>query len=342
MKSKYRGALLLFAAVMATAFTAGNGTAAEKKSAADYPKNPIVVVVPTSPGGGYDLGARNVARYLPKYLPRKVSVIVDNSPGAGQMIGVHQLYASKPDGYTIGAFNAVGALMSQFLRSEEVKYDVNKFIFLGVWQQDVRAIGLSNNMTVKTWGELVKRSMEKPILTGTGGMGTGQHIDPLMIEAVSDLKLRYIHYDGSAQVEPAMGRKEIEMEVAQIGTIQSLADEKIGRPFCVISEKRYPLTPNVPTALEIGMPKNVYEKLTILPFFGVDRAVALPPGADPAIVEILRKALWQTFNDPEYLVQLKKMKGENNPMQGKDYQNLIVKKIQSARENKELVSKLKF
>lgn len=336
MKSRFRLARLLVFAIAATVLTTDTVTAA------NYPNNTIAIVVATSPGGGYDLGARNIARFLPKHLPNKVNVVVVNTPGAGQMIGVHSVYAAKPDGYTIGAFNATGALMSQFVRSEAVKFDMHKFMYLGLWQQDTRALGVSNAMNVKTWGELVKRSAEKPIITGTGGLGTGQHIDPLMIEAVSDLKLKYIHYDGSAQVEPAMGRKEIEMEVAQVSTIEKLVDQKIGRAFCIIDKERYALSPTFPTAFDVGMPKAVYEKLTTLPFFGVDRVLAVPPGTDPAIVEILRKAVWQTFQDPEYLAQVKKMKGENNPIQGKDYQLLVDKKIQSAKANKVLVDKLKF
>ncbi len=54
---------------------------------------------------------------------------------------------------------------------------------------------------------------------GTGGAGTSQHIDAMMLERSSALDLKYVHYDGSAQVEPAMGRKEIKMEVAQVSTI---------------------------------------------------------------------------------------------------------------------------
>ena len=74
----------------------------------------------------------------------------------------------------------------------------------------------------------------------------------------------------------------------------------------------------------------------------VDRALAVPPGTNPAIVEILRKAFWDTFKDPEYQAQVKKMKDNLNPMQGKDYQILVSKKIQSAKDNKALVDKLKF
>ena len=333
-----RGVLIISIVVMMALPAFG----ADSKAVANYPNQVITLIVPTSAGGGYDLGGRLIARYLPKYLPKKVDVIVDNQNGAAQMMGVHSAYASKPDGYTLVAFNAVGALMAQFVRPEEIKFDMNKFNFLGLWQQDIRAIGLSSDMTVKTWDEFVALSQKKAILCGTGGAGTSQHIDAMMLEAISDLNLKYIHYDGSAQVEPAMGRKEIKMEVGQVSTIVTLEEQKIGKAFCVIAEKRSPGAPNVPTALEVGMPREMFDKLMAIPFFGVDRAVAAPPGTDPAIVDILRTALWKVFQDTDYQADVKKMKGENNPMEGKDYQLVVAKKIKAAQENKALINKLKF
>jgi tripartite-type tricarboxylate transporter receptor subunit TctC len=317
------------------------GCKSGKTSVADYPKHTIKIIVPTSPGGGYDLGARIIAKYLPKYLPKKADVIVENMPGAGQMIGVHATYAAAPDGYTLGAFNTVAALMSQFIRTEDVKYDMNKFIYVGMWQRDTRGFGVSNVFVPKTWDEVVKRSHASAILTATGGAGTSQHIDALMVAAVSDLNMKYIHYDGSAQAEPALGRHEAEMEVAQVATLQNLAEQKLGKPFFVIADKRALQAPDVPTAIELGMPKDVYDKLMNTPFFGVDRAVVLPPGTDPAIVEILRKTVWQVLQDPAYQADVKKIQGENNPMAGLDYQAVVSKKIQSAKENPALVAKLK-
>ncbi|MEW6671926.1 MAG: tripartite tricarboxylate transporter substrate-binding protein [Thermodesulfobacteriota bacterium] len=339
MKSLNRWLVMIIGVFIASALTVGVGTAI---SAADFPNRPITIVVPVTAGGGYDLGARNIARFLPKHLPKKVDVVVDNMPGGGQLIGVHSVYAAKQDGYTLVAFNAIGALMAQFVRPETVKFDMNKFIFLGLWQQDIRGIGLGNNMKEKTWDALVKRSAQKPILIGTGGAGTGQHIDPLILEAVSDLKLKYIHYDGNAQVDPAIGRGEVEMQMGQVSVLTRMEKQKIGWGFCVIDVNRAPLAPNIPTCLEAGMPRAVYDKMTELPFFGVDRVLAAPPGTDPEIVEILRDALWKTFKDPEYLDGVKKIKGEDNPMTGKDYQNLVGKKIQAAKESKDLIEKLKF
>ena len=139
-----------------------------------------------------------------------------------------------------------------------------------------------------------------------------------------------------------MGRGEIEMEMAQLATIENLKEQKFGRTFCVISDKRHPLAPDVPTALEVGMPQEVFDKLMSLPFFGVDRVVAAPPGTDPEIVEILRKALWDVFQDPEYQAEAESMQMENNPMKGEEYEAVVKTKIKAAEENEEMIEQLKF
>jgi len=337
------GCLRIMLAIVAFMLvTGGYGLKAEAASIDDYPNKIITMIIASTAGGGYDLGTRNIARYLPNHLPKKVTIVLQNKPGASQMIAVHTLWAAKPDGYTLCAFNAIGALMAKFVRPGEIKFDVTKFEYLGMWQNDTRAIGISKFLKVKTWQDLVARSEQKPILVGTGGAGGSQHIDPLMIEAVSDLKLKYIHYPGSAQTAPAMGRNEVEMEVAQVATTEQLRDNGLGRTFCVLSEKRSPYAPDVPTALEVGMPKEQFEKLMDAPFFGVNRVVAAPPGTDPELVKLLRKAVWDTFHDPGYLQHLKVLKGDNNPMRGEDYQKAIARKLKAAQENQKMIDMIKF
>jgi len=322
--------------------TVWHGFKAEPVSAADYPDRIITWIISTTAGGGYDLMSRNIARFFPNHLPKKATIVLQNKPGASQMIAVHTLWAAKPDGYTICSFNAIGALMAKFVRPGEIKFDVLKFEYLGMWQDDTRAIGISKFLKVNNWKDFVARSKEKPILVGTGGAGGSQHIDPLMVEAVTDLNLKYIHYPGSAQTAPAMGRNEVEMEIAQLATTEQLKDNGLGRTFCVLSDKRSRFAPDVPTALEVGMPAEQFEKLMDAPFFGVNRVIAAPPGTDPKVVKILRKAVWDTFHDPGYLAQLKKLKGDNNPMRGEDYQKAIARKLKAAQENQKMIDMIKM
>ena len=83
----------------------GARAAAAAESAQDFYKGKTIsYIVATSPGGGYDTYGRLVARYMNKYLPGS-KIIIRNLPGAGHVIGANTIYASKPDGLTIGTFN---------------------------------------------------------------------------------------------------------------------------------------------------------------------------------------------------------------------------------------------
>jgi tripartite-type tricarboxylate transporter receptor subunit TctC len=308
--------------------------------AADYPNGPITMIIPTSAGGGYDLGARLIAKYLPKYLPNNITVVPENRSGGAQMIGVHSLYGSANDGYTIGIFNLVGALLAPYTRGEDIKFEIDKFVYLGLWQTDIRAIGVNKQVEARTWDELVAMSRQKPIVAGTGGMGVGQHTDLVVLSALAGIPFRYVHYDGSAPVEPALGRGEIQLEMAQTGTIQSVETEGMGRAFCVFNDTRDPVAPEIPTALEIGMPEELYDRLTSLPFFGVQRVVAAPPGTDPAIVKILRDAIWEVFQDKDYIADLEKMGGINNPVDGETLQKQIAEKVAAIGNYPDLVKEL--
>src|SRR5678810_1494434 len=66
----------------------------------------VTIIVGYKPGGGYDATARLLARHLPKHLPGKPTVIVQNMPGGNSIIAANHMYnAAKPDGLTIGTFN---------------------------------------------------------------------------------------------------------------------------------------------------------------------------------------------------------------------------------------------
>ena len=303
-----------------------------------YPENTITVIIPTSAGGGYDLALRAIAAYLPKYLPKQVNVICENQSGGGQMIGVHALYSAVNDGYTIGGFNGVAALLNEYCRPADISFKMADFEWLGMWTKDVRAIGVSNDVTATTWDELVAMGT---ISCGTGGIGTGQHTDMIVLDALSDISFNFVHYDGSANVEPAMGRNEIQLESAQISTIASLETEGLGHAFCVFADERLPEYPDVPTALEVGMPQELYDQLMNSPFFGVQPVIAAPPGTDPEIVAILRDAIQQVFADPDFQKEATENLGiVLNGITGEELEANMEAAIASILENQDLINAL--
>lgn len=76
-------------------------------SAQTYPAKPIEMIVAFAPGGGTDVAARSIARFMEKHL-KSARIAIINKPGAGGEIGWTQLARSKPDGYTIGIYQCAG------------------------------------------------------------------------------------------------------------------------------------------------------------------------------------------------------------------------------------------
>ena len=101
-----------------------------------YKGKVIRIIVATAAGGGYDLYTRTMARHLPKYILGEPTVVVENKPGAGHLIGANYVYKiAKPDGLTMGHF--IGSLfLQQFLSKPGVEFDALKFNFIGVPAQD--------------------------------------------------------------------------------------------------------------------------------------------------------------------------------------------------------------
>jgi len=96
-----------------------------------YEGRTLRVIVPYSPGGGYDFFSRVIARQLPNYIPGKPSVIVQNMPGGGGMIAGNAMAKSiKPDGLTISAFSA-SLLLNQLVGTEGIRFDARDFEWIG-------------------------------------------------------------------------------------------------------------------------------------------------------------------------------------------------------------------
>ena len=113
------------------------GSPPPAQTGADFYKGKTVTyIVATAPGGGYDLYGRLVAEYMQKYLPGS-TFVVKNMPGAGHLIGTNTIYASKPDGLTIGTFNT-GLIYNQLIGLDGVKFDLNKMSWIGKAASDPR------------------------------------------------------------------------------------------------------------------------------------------------------------------------------------------------------------
>src|SRR3954452_11676694 len=144
------------AAIVGTGIAA---TAASAQTGADFYKGQTVTyIVATAPGGGYDLYGRLVAEYMQKYLPGS-TFVVKNVPGAGHLVGTNTIYASKPDGLTIGTFNT-GLIYNQLIGLDGVKFDLTKMSWIGKATSEPRVIVIAEQSPIKTFAQL--REQKQP------------------------------------------------------------------------------------------------------------------------------------------------------------------------------------
>src|SRR5262245_64572281 len=99
----------------------------------------VRIVVATTAGGGFDAYTRTLGRYFGKHIPGNPSIVVENMPGAGHLIGANHMYkVAKPDGLTISHFQG-GLFLHQLLGRPGIEVDARKFEFIGAPVTDNRA-----------------------------------------------------------------------------------------------------------------------------------------------------------------------------------------------------------
>src|SRR5215213_5019291 len=171
-KGMSRKRLSLGAGVVVAAVLAAG--AAQAQSGADFYKGKTVnYIVSTAAGGGYDLYGRLVAEYMQKYLPGS-TFVVKNVPGAGHMIGANTIYASKPDGLTIGTF-VTGLIYNQLIQADGVRFDLTKMSWVGKAASEPRVIVIAAQTPINTFDELLKQ--KETLKFASSGIGSSSYVE---------------------------------------------------------------------------------------------------------------------------------------------------------------------
>lgn len=230
-------ATILLSALSATAF-------------ADYPDKPITVIVGYSAGGGTDVLARVVGKYLEKALGDEASVVVKNQPGAGGQIGFTSVAEAKPDGYTLGTFNLPAALALTFDR--HAAYDADSFDYIANVVHDPNTIVVSRNSPYHSLDELIEAARVKPGSLGVAlaSLGGNDHFSALLMEAAAGVDFNLIPFEGASMARTTLMGGHV--AVGTMALSQTVGFEDDLRVLAVLDDQRSSYAPDVPTAKEQG------------------------------------------------------------------------------------------
>ena len=240
--------------VRALAFALALAAFAAPARAADYPTRPITLIVPYPPGGGVDSMARIVADKLSAALGQQV--IVDNRGGGSGLVGTRAAIRAAPDGYTL-FLGHTGSISINPSLYANANFDPRKdFAPIGLIASMPVVLVANPEFPAKTIGDVIAVMKANPgkYNIGTSAVGTGGYLSAELFKAVTGVDVTIVPYKGTGgvmtdllggHVPVAFGVLPPAMGNIQAGTLRAVA---------VLSDTRFSLLPDVPTAAETGMP----------------------------------------------------------------------------------------
>lgn len=307
-----------------------------------YKGKTIRVVVATSPGGGFDTYTRTIMRQMGKFIPGNPSIVVDNMPGAGHLIGANHAYkVAKPDGLTIGHFHG-GWFLYQLLGRQGIEFDSTKFRFIGAPVTDNRACAFTKASGITS----VERWLAAKTPVKVGGVGGGATEDiPRMLAATTPLPIQLVSgYKGTSEIRLAAESGELDGGCWTWDSIRATWTKAIqsGEAVVVLQilSKPHPELPNVPLASSLAKDNEARQLIQV----GIEepsayyRPYVLPPGTPKDRVDTLRKAFQDTLKDPAFLADARKAKLDIEPISGEEMENKVQKLF---KLNPKMVAKLK-
>jgi tripartite-type tricarboxylate transporter receptor subunit TctC len=256
--------------------------------AQDWPTRPLTLVVPFSPGGGVDASARVQAQRMSELLGQPI--VVENIGAAAGMAGGQRVATAAPDGYTFLVGNTGTHAYNQSLYKKPLYNAATDFQPVGLMTESPRILIARKDLPVNGLQEFIAyaKQNQTKMQYGSAGVGSGTHLPCALLNMAMGVDITHIPYRGAGPVMQDLigGRLDYMCDTIQTGAAQ--ANSNTVKGIAVMSAKRVPIIPDVPTTGEQGLP-------------GVEATVwnafFLPKGTPEPIVRKLNQAMRDTLED---------------------------------------------
>jgi len=261
-----------------------------------FPDQPIKLIVPFGPGGSTDLAARLIAEYAGRELGQ--SIIVENRAGAGGSVGMEYVAKSKPDGYTLGMATMSTHGANSAVYGNKLKYDpIKDFAPITNVATTPSVFAVNPKVAANNMQQFIALAQANPNKYSYASPGTGSlgHANVEYFAALANIRLLHVPYKGAGAA----------MNDALAGQVDAITDNlpsalphiKAGRlrALAVLSDKRSPALPDVPTYGELG-----YPQMGNGGWFGI----VAPAGTPLSVITKLNKAILQAMKNPDLIKKL--------------------------------------
>jgi tripartite-type tricarboxylate transporter receptor subunit TctC len=274
--------------VMVLAFPFSLGVSA---AAQDFPKGPINYMNPFNPGGEVDIAARAMQPYLEKNLGQPF--VINYQPGAGGGLCWSKLAAAKPDGYNIGGFS-IPHIILQPIFMKDVTYKTEDFVIFSIVEYTPIGLGVKKDFRVNTLKEFVEYAKANPGKVSCGGVGkfTGHHFATLQFMKLAGVKVNYVTFQGTSQVQTALMGGHIDAAFTNSSMFVTTKDQV--KVLAIGAPQRMSQLKDVPTFEELGF--KMYPRIA--------RGAMGPKSIPRDIQKRLEKAFLDTISNPDFRAKM--------------------------------------
>lgn len=263
-------------------------TARAFAQAAEWPTRPVRIIVPAPAGGPYDRLIRPIAQDMAATLGQ--TLVIDNQPSAGNLVGTRAGAQAQPDGYTLvmtGMVNTITAALH-----DKPGFDiVGDFAHISAIGEGAQWLVTKADSGIGSLTDLVARAKREPgkLSWATSGAGSSGHLLLELLQRAAGVQLIHVPYKGGAPaLNDALGGVVDLLAVPQNAAQAHVQSGKL-RLLAVSSRARSPAAPNAPTFAEAG-----YPQMTLTTWVGL----SAPRGTPPEVVRKVHAALAATLAKP--------------------------------------------
>jgi len=280
---------------------------------AGYPDRTIRLIVPFAPGGANDSVARLVANKLEKTLGQ--TIVVENRPGGGTVVGTAAVAAATADGYTLLLVSPAHTINPYINKTLPYK-TLTDFTPIGQITRSAYVLVTSPHSKFRSIKDLqaVATLPDGQISFASSGTGSAPHLAGQLLATLLGVKSVHIPYKGGGPAMVGVMRGDVDMYFSSVAGARSFIESNRVHTLAVSSERRLRALPDVPTVAEVGI-----DGYAIDGWYGIVGPANLPV----EITEKLNKAIDTVLNDPDLIAHLQQQGEEVAPGTSAQFATLI-------------------
>lgn len=291
----------------------------------------VTLVVPYSPGGGYDSYARMIAPYLQEELGAS-NVVVENEPGAGGLLAINGIVNDDSDGLRIAIMNAIGVAGATIAGAEGADFELDDLAYIG-------RVGQEPHLWVtgadSEWDSVDQVIEEARFTFGSTGPGAADFVLSSLLIDIFNLDGAEIvtGFEGSSENELAVTRGDVDGMTGDFDSRYPAVEDGDHRPLLVVGPERRDETPDTPAIVELDLDEEQQSLVdATLDLLAMGRPLVTSPRISPDNLAWLRDALQRAMENEDLAAESEETERPLNYLSGEEMDE-TVQRIQDAPES---------